>query len=78
MRFGGLIRNPIPDYRATEEGARGNYARVCVEVDLTKPLLTKYKVQGVKYHIQYEGMERIWTKCEKYEKSTDQCDGRVA
>ncbi|CAN1179261.1 hypothetical protein LINPERHAP1_LOCUS37816 [Linum perenne] len=30
----------------TKEGARARYARVCVEVDLTKPLLGKYVIDN--------------------------------
>ncbi|CAI0538255.1 unnamed protein product [Linum tenue] len=45
--------------RATEEGARGEYARVCVQVDLTKPLLSKFKIDGNKYFIQYEELEKV-------------------
>ncbi|CAN1165050.1 hypothetical protein LINPERPRIM_LOCUS33532 [Linum perenne] len=29
---------------ATSEGAQARYTRVCVEVDLTKPLLGKYMI----------------------------------
>ncbi|CAN0928867.1 hypothetical protein LINGRAHAP2_LOCUS36719 [Linum grandiflorum] len=54
------------DYEATEEGARGKYARVCVEVDLTKPLLSKYKLEGKKYLISYEGLKDLCTICGKY------------
>ncbi|CAN0847928.1 hypothetical protein LINGRAHAP2_LOCUS5250, partial [Linum grandiflorum] len=32
--------------RATEGGARRKFVRVCVEVDLTKPLLLKYLLEG--------------------------------
>ncbi|CAI0380830.1 unnamed protein product [Linum tenue] len=74
MRIGALIRKPIRVDRETEEGARGNYARVCVEVDLSKPLLAKYKVEGIKYHIQYEGLDGICTECGRYGRSTDQCN----
>ncbi|CAI0465632.1 unnamed protein product [Linum tenue] len=74
MRIGALIGKPIRVDRATEEGARGNYARVCVEVDLSKPLLAKYKVEGIKYRIQYEGLDKICTECGRYGKPTDQCD----
>ncbi|CAI0392741.1 unnamed protein product [Linum tenue] len=42
MRIGALMGRPVKVDRATEEGARGNFARVCVEVDLTKPLLSTY------------------------------------
>ncbi|CAI0457292.1 unnamed protein product [Linum tenue] len=39
VRIAKAIGNPIRVDRATELGARGKFARVCVEVDLTQPLL---------------------------------------
>ncbi|CAI0553062.1 unnamed protein product [Linum tenue] len=68
-----LIGKPIRVDRATELGARGNYARVSVEVDLTKPLLSKYKVEGVTYIIQYEGLEDICGECGMYGQRSNKC-----
>ncbi|CAN0917639.1 hypothetical protein LINGRAHAP2_LOCUS30426 [Linum grandiflorum] len=39
LRIASRIRKPVWVDRATKEGARGKYARVCVEVDLSKRLL---------------------------------------
>ncbi|CAL1413259.1 unnamed protein product [Linum trigynum] len=71
MKIGSLIGNPLRVDRATEEGARGNFARVCVEVDLRKPLLSKYKVEGIEYLIQYEGLDHICMDYDKYGQPTD-------
>ncbi|CAI0547875.1 unnamed protein product [Linum tenue] len=68
-----LIGKPIRVDRATELGARGNYARVSVEVDLTKPLLAKYKVEGVEYLIQYEGLENICGECGLFGQTMTRC-----
>ncbi|CAI0441482.1 unnamed protein product [Linum tenue] len=68
-----LIGTPIRVDRATEIGARGNYARVSVEVDLTKPLLGKYKVEGITYLIQYEGLDEICGECGLYGNRTEKC-----
>ncbi|CAI0446413.1 unnamed protein product [Linum tenue] len=73
MKIGKLIGNPTRVDRATEEGARGKFARVCVEVDLMKPLLSKYKIEGVEYLIQYEGLENICTDCGTYGRPTNHC-----
>ncbi|CAI0555890.1 unnamed protein product [Linum tenue] len=35
------------------------YAQVCVEVDLTKPLLSRYKLERVEYFIAYEGLFNV-------------------
>ncbi|CAN0846804.1 hypothetical protein LINGRAHAP2_LOCUS4629 [Linum grandiflorum] len=63
MRITSRIGKPVRVDRVTKEGARGKYARVCVEVDLTKPLLPKYKIEGIPYLIVYEGFHKIWTNC---------------
>ncbi|CAN0928868.1 hypothetical protein LINGRAHAP2_LOCUS36719 [Linum grandiflorum] len=65
-RIASCIGHPVRIDKATEEGARGKYARVCVEVDLTKPLLSKYKLEGKKYLISYEGLKDLCTICGKY------------
>ncbi|CAI0462323.1 unnamed protein product [Linum tenue] len=73
MKIGSLIGKAIRVDRATELGARGKFARVCVEVDLTRPLLGRYKVEGIEYLIQYEGLENICTDYGQYGKSTLKC-----
>ncbi|CAN0831000.1 hypothetical protein LINGRAPRIM_LOCUS3446 [Linum grandiflorum] len=62
-RIASRIGKPVRVDRATKECARGKYARVCVEVDLSKLLLPKYKVEGVTYLVVYEGFHKICTKC---------------
>ncbi|CAI0475331.1 unnamed protein product [Linum tenue] len=73
MRIAAAIGKPIRVDRATELGARGKFGRVCVEVDLTRPLLSQYKIEGVTYIIQYEGLDKVCTDCGKYGQSTDLC-----
>ncbi|CAI0446129.1 unnamed protein product [Linum tenue] len=73
MMIGQAIGIPIRVDRATELGARGKFARVCVEVDLTKPLLSQFKIEGVTYLIQYEGIENICSNCGMYGKKAHQC-----
>ncbi|CAN1127839.1 hypothetical protein LINPERPRIM_LOCUS29861 [Linum perenne] len=41
-RIGNFIGRTVRLDLATKEGSRCRYARVCVEIDLTKPLLGKY------------------------------------
>ncbi|CAL1370229.1 unnamed protein product [Linum trigynum] len=65
-RIAGKIGRPVRVDNATETGDRGKFARVSVEVDLTKPLLSQYKIEGITYYIEYEGLFRICTECGKY------------
>ncbi|CAI0435221.1 unnamed protein product [Linum tenue] len=72
-RIAERIGRPIRVDRATQTGERGRYARVCVEVDLSKPLLSKYKIEGSTYYIEYEGLHQICSECGKYGHSKQAC-----
>ncbi|CAL1379395.1 unnamed protein product [Linum trigynum] len=68
------IGKPIRVDQATSTGARSDYARVCVQVDITKPLLSQFMIHGIKYFIQYEGLEKICLQCGSYfERSSCSC-----
>ncbi|CAL1383338.1 unnamed protein product [Linum trigynum] len=66
MKIGRRIGIPIRIDEATRTVARSDYARVCVQVDLTKPLLSKFSINGKKYFVQYEGLEKICLNCGTY------------
>ena len=57
----------------TENVERGQYTRMCVEVDLTKPLLSKFRLNGRVWGIQYEGLKMICFKCGKQGHKEDMC-----
>lgn len=42
---------------------RGRFVRICVKIDLTKPLLPQYVIDGVTYPIEYERMNLLCLKC---------------
>ncbi|CAI0405118.1 unnamed protein product [Linum tenue] len=73
MRIAGLIGKSVRVDRATLEGARMKYARVSVEVDLTKPLLSKYKIEGKEYFITYKGLFNVCFDCGRYGQQTHAC-----
>ncbi|CAN1154598.1 hypothetical protein LINPERHAP2_LOCUS20104 [Linum perenne] len=50
-RIGNFIGRTVRLDLATAEGARARYARVCVEVDLSKLLLGKYIIENRVLHI---------------------------
>ncbi|CAL1397396.1 unnamed protein product [Linum trigynum] len=66
MKIGRRMGKPIRIDAATRTKARSDYARVCVQVDLTKPLLSQFTINGKKYFIQYEGLEKICLSCGTY------------
>ncbi|CAI0381495.1 unnamed protein product [Linum tenue] len=61
MKIAEWLGRPVRVDRATELGARGKYARVFVEVDLTQSLLSQFKIEGVTYLVQYEGLDDLCT-----------------
>jgi hypothetical protein len=44
----------------------GKYARLCVQVDLTKPLLAMFTIKGRKYNVEYEGLHMLCLTCDKF------------
>ncbi|CAL1356042.1 unnamed protein product [Linum trigynum] len=78
MKIGQWLGKPVRVDRATELGARGKFARLCVEVDLTQPLLSQYKIEGTTYLIQYEGLDDLCTNCGTYGKSGGKCQCDLA
>src|SRR4051812_39665336 len=65
-RAGNHIGKMIKVDSSTLTASRGKFARVCIKVDLNKPLLASYRMRGVDYHLQYEGLQEICFKCGKF------------
>lgn len=51
---------------ATLLASRGQFARVCVEVDLDKPLMAGYVMRWDYYRLQYEGLHDLCFGCGRY------------
>ena len=62
-KIGARIGKVIKIDRNTESMDRGQYVRFCIEVDLSKPLLSKFRLNGKIWRIQYEGLRMICFKC---------------
>ncbi|CAN1317244.1 hypothetical protein LINPERPRIM_LOCUS30370 [Linum perenne] len=81
-RIGNHIGRTVWMDLATKEGARARYARVCVEVDLSKPLLGKYVIDDRVFYIEYESLDNICFSCGMYGHKLDRCglkeDGPVS
>lgn len=65
-KIGNKIGKTLKIDRTTSVGMRGNFARLCVEVDLTKPLLAKFKLRRRVRRIMYEGLHSICFHCGQY------------
>lgn len=72
-KIGDRIGKTLKVDRATSGGLRGNFARICVEVDLTKPLLAKIKLRRRILRIMYEGLHLICFQCGQYGHKQEIC-----
>ncbi|KAK2659814.1 hypothetical protein Ddye_006347 [Dipteronia dyeriana] len=57
----------------TENQARGRFARICVEIDITKPLLGSLSVDDRSIRVEYESLGLICFKCGRYEHGKENC-----
>lgn len=51
---------------ATESAIRGKFARIGVEVDLSKPLISKFRMRHRYWMVEYEGLHLVCFKCGTY------------
>ncbi|PNY14274.1 hypothetical protein L195_g010950 [Trifolium pratense] len=56
---------------------RGKYARLCVEVDLSKPLLAMFELKGRHYKVEYEGLHLLCLKCGRYDHLSEVCPEKL-
>lgn len=73
MRLGRCIGNFVRIDDATLCASRGKYTRMCVEVDLTEPLLVKFQLRRRIERIEYEGMHLVCFECGYYGHRGDIC-----
>ncbi|OMO81305.1 reverse transcriptase [Corchorus capsularis] len=63
LALGNTVGKEIKVDRNTHFASRGKFARVCVEVDLTKPLVPKVYVDDRWTRVEYEGLPLICFQC---------------
>ncbi|XP_057431631.1 uncharacterized protein LOC130724424 [Lotus japonicus] len=61
-----LIGKPIKVDRNTLSAERRRFARICIEIDLTMPVVGKFWFEGFWYKLEYEGLHIICPKCGCY------------
>lgn len=59
--------------RLTSIQSRGQFARICVEIDLSKKLVPSIMVRGVVLKLEYEGLHIVCFACGKYGHKQDNC-----
>lgn len=53
--------------------SRGKFARICVELDVSKPLIPHIVIRGHKLLIEYEGLHLVCFQCGRYGHRAEQC-----
>ncbi|XVF32012.1 hypothetical protein REPUB_Repub17cG0044700 [Reevesia pubescens] len=71
--IGRMVGKPLKLDSSTALVTRGKYARICVEVDLNKPLLPKVRVGKHVQRIQYEGLYTVCFCCEVFGHREETC-----
>ncbi|CAI0451791.1 unnamed protein product [Linum tenue] len=71
------VGNSIGKYvkmdETTRAATRGHFARICVEVDLTKPLIVKYRLERRVRRLEYEGLHNVCFGCGRFGHNEDAC-----
>lgn len=65
-RIGNRLGKTMKVDVATEKASRAKYARLTVKVDLTKPLIAKFRMRRRIWRLEYEGIHLICFRCGKY------------
>ncbi|KAI9110923.1 hypothetical protein K1719_018043 [Acacia pycnantha] len=63
LNLGNSIGREIRLDVHTAQRARGKFARMCVELDLTKPLVLEFNVEGQLLSVVYESIGQLYNKC---------------
>ncbi|XP_028089244.1 uncharacterized protein LOC114289679 [Camellia sinensis] len=62
-RLGNLLGTLLKIDVHTENGNRGRFARLCIQMDLSKPLISKIKVGSFIQKVSYEGITSVCFDC---------------
>ncbi|XVF00748.1 hypothetical protein REPUB_Repub04eG0028100 [Reevesia pubescens] len=73
LKIGNAIGKTLMVDRNTMVASRGKYARICMEVNLTKPLVPKIFTEGRWQSVEYERLGMVCFNCGKFGHSKEQC-----
>ena len=77
QKIGSKIGKVLRIDKTTSNAERGQFTRLSVEIDLTKPLLSKFWLKGRIWKVQYEGLQLICFNCGCWGHSAQECPPRV-
>ncbi|XP_031119048.1 uncharacterized protein LOC116022464 [Ipomoea triloba] len=73
MKIGKEVDRPVKVDYTTSLVSKGKFARICVELDMSKPLLSKFTLAEEVRPIEYEGIHMVCFKCGIYGHKLGQC-----
>lgn len=77
LELGSRLGKAVKVDHMTLRVAHGKYARVCVEIDLTQPLIPTVTLNGRIYKVEYEGLHLICFDCGRYGHRKEECNLNV-
>lgn len=72
-KVGSKIGKVLRVDKNTAQAERGQFTRISVEIDLIKPLLSKFWLKGKVWRVQYEGLRIVCFKCGKLGHTKEEC-----
>ncbi|XP_019163602.1 PREDICTED: uncharacterized protein LOC109159944 [Ipomoea nil] len=72
-KIGKVIGRPIKIDVTSGLASKGKFAKVCAELDISKPLLSNFVINGTEWPIEYEGIHQICFKCGIYSHRMEHC-----
>ncbi|XP_058776382.1 uncharacterized protein LOC131650700 [Vicia villosa] len=75
--IGDLVGRTVKVDKNTLQRERGKYARICVEVNISKPLLAMFSIKDSSYKIAYEGLHLLCLTCGKFGHYKEGCAVKI-
>ncbi|XP_058775627.1 uncharacterized protein LOC131649904 [Vicia villosa] len=75
--IGDLVGRTVKVDKNTLQRERGKYARICVEVNISKPLLAMFSIKDSSYKIEYEGLHLLCLTCGKFGHYKEGCSLKI-
>jgi hypothetical protein len=66
LALASAVGTPVKVDLHTLDASRGKFARVCIEIDLDKPVVGKVWFRDFWYHVEYEGLHLLCKCCGLY------------
>ncbi|KAJ8774667.1 hypothetical protein K2173_017113 [Erythroxylum novogranatense] len=72
-RIGNKLGKTMRVDESTEANTRAKYARISMEVDLSKPLIAKFRLRRRIWKVEYKGLHLVCFECGMYGHRHDNC-----